>query len=564
MNLKSIAKGALIGAIAFGSTTGLAIVNNSANNYITASAEESYVTYTNYRFEEADVSNIQILDSGIVFSGEGQLEHSGNLYLLDLKEKGDYKIKISPQEIDPDKENVSNIYLEDSERGTVYEGSVDGDGIYTFNITVDNYVSTRLYVKGDLAFTGESYHVYLDHVITKELVTDTQAPVMSGYEGVYVTSVDNPISLSEIKSKITAKDEVDGTVAVNVVEGSDNYTGNEHAIGTHSVKFEAIDNAGNRSEITINIRVVDATKPTISGTTSYTSNMSSPISEEAIRAGLTVSDNIDSDLTVKLVKDNYTGNEQVKGTHTIKYKAIDSSTNESDIFTVTITVIDDVKPTISGTNKYSSSYKNTISVETIKNALTVSDNVDSNLEIELIEDNYSSHSTIPGTYNLTFKATDTSGNVSDIYTVQVTVIDNIAPVFWITSDIINVDYAVNLTHSQLIEIILAQQGITATAVSYQVVEDTYSMNQSTIGTYSVKYNVELSNGEIKNLSTTINVMGEDETKVEDSGTVIEQRTKNVFEKIVDGIKNVFKKIWSGICWVANKAWYVVSFKWIRK
>ena len=141
---------------------------------------------------------------------------------------------------------------------------------------------------------------------------------------------------------------------------------------------------------------------------------------------------------------------------------------------------------------------------------------------------------------MTFKATDTNGNVSDIYTINITVVDDIAPVFWVSLDFFSVEDSLQLTHEQIVAVLLAQNEIDSTqVVAYKVVEDDYTVNAFSAGKYAVSYQLQLASGKVMTLSTNINVIGEEtvDTTVpttEDDG--FWASIENAFDKVVDFVK----------------------------
>lgn len=380
------------------------------------------------------------------------------------------------------------------------------------------------------------------HVVAKNLTlgdSDTQAPVINGWEGVYYVNYDNPPTLSSIISKISAIDETDGNVSIKV--DSDGYTGKTGTLGSHIVKLSATDSAGNKSQITIDIRVTDGTKPTISGKNTYTSNMSSPVTEATIRAGLTATDNHDTNLTVQLVNDGYTANKQKAGSYNLTYKAVDSSGNTSDIFTVTVTNKDDIKPIITGTNSFIVASTGTITSDYIISQLTVSDNIDKNLTIKLVNDGYTANKDKVGTYQMTFNVKDSSGNTSNTFTVNITVEDDIPPVFWVSNDFFSVDESLTLTHKQIIDVLLKMNDIDTTMVAnYRVIEDEYTMFANKVGTYAVAYELQMINGEVIELSSEINVVGEEDFVP--SEETEEKEDKGFMKKVFEDVKEFFVKI----------------------
>lgn len=423
-----------------------------------------------------------------------------------------------------------------------------GDAVYFWN-GVSDLRTVIDYVIDYGGYTNTKFivpDVYDGTVKITKLFEDSKAPVISGYEGVYYTNVDARKPLSEIVSKIAAVDETDGAVAVNITE--DNYTSNIGKLGTYKVKLSASDAAGNTSNITINIVITDGTKPAINGITTYTSNMSNPVTEATIRSKLSVTDNYDSNLSVTLVNDGFTGNERKAGSFTITYQATDKSGNVSAIHTVTITNYDDIAPVITGEKNLSVASTGIITSDyIINNHLTVTDNISTGLKAVLVEDNYTDNHTKVGTYTMTFKATDANGNVSETFTVNITVVDDIPPVFWVSLDFFSVEDSLQLTHEQIVAVLLAQNEIDSTqVVAYKVVEDDYTANALSVGKYAVSYQLQLASGEVMTLSTNINVIGEETVDNE----VIEntEEEKGTLEKVGDALK----KAWN---WVKEHATY---------
>ena len=98
---------------------------------------------------------------------------------------------------------------------------------------------------------------------------------------------------------------------------------------------------------------VGTDKPVINGTKLYTRSYNNPISIEDIKVGLSICDNYDNGLQLQLIQDNYSSYANKVGIHTVTFKAVDISNNESDVFTVSITVEAKDKPVISGSTSIS-------------------------------------------------------------------------------------------------------------------------------------------------------------------------------------------------------------------
>ena len=134
--------------------------------------------------------------------------------------------------------------------------------------------------------------------------------------------------------------------------------------------------------------MVDVIKPTITGTNSYEIVYNQVLDIETIKNNLTITDNYDTGLLPLLVSDTYSVNKAVVGSWIITYEATDSSNNKSDLFTVAVNVIDNIKPVISGQNSYSTGTKVKLLESEIRAAITATDDYDGSLELELIYDDY--------------------------------------------------------------------------------------------------------------------------------------------------------------------------------
>jgi len=122
--------------------------------------------------------------------------------------------------------------------------------------------------------------------------------------------------------------------------------------GHFSVRFLNSSSASVFSEGTYNIVLsyLDETDPVFSYTSlTYETSYADPITVAEIQAELSVFDNVDGDLTDDIIvdTDEYTGNETTLGDYDVIFSVSDSSDNISYI-TVTVTVVDDVAPALSG------------------------------------------------------------------------------------------------------------------------------------------------------------------------------------------------------------------------
>lgn len=99
-----------------------------------------------------------------------------------------------------------------------------------------------------------------DFIKVYKYKTDEIPPVIQG-QGVYITNVEHPILLDDVKKSLEAIDNVDGDISKSLIIKEENYTGNEAKIGTYEVLFECKDKSNNIAQYKVTIKVYDVTDP---------------------------------------------------------------------------------------------------------------------------------------------------------------------------------------------------------------------------------------------------------------------------------------------------------------
>lgn len=376
---------------------------------------------------------------------------------------------------------------------------------------------------------------------------DTKVPVFNGFEGIMTTEVDNPIELEDIKKLINAVDEVDGDLTSRIIIESDNYSDNSYKVGTYPIVFSVTDNSGNKASITINIQVVDSICPVITGSSTVTINISNPLTTEEILSHYSAEDNYDGNITnsIKIYEDNYENADKTKpGNYEITIYSKDSSYNTT-FKTIYITLIDDIKPLISGPSEYIKDYNNPLTMETIMESLTANDNVDGDISdsISIIEDKYSGNESKIGTYKITFNVEDEAGNISNNFIVSIKVEDNKEPVFYINNIIISTHAFENLSLEK-IENYLIQTSMIHKYDNYEIeiIENEYEKNKRIPGTYKMLVKVKYSNGSEEKINLSIFVNDNDH---------------NISNEVNNKISIYFpylRNIWNNIVTFFNSAW----------
>jgi len=406
---------------------------------------------------------------------------------------------------------------------------------------------------------------------------DSFAPVVSG-QLTYTSNIESPVSLDDIKANLKAVDETDGDVELVVVE--DNYSSNSTTKGTYTIKFSATDNAGNTASCIVTVIVVDTSAPVISGPTTVTRRLSSDLTVEEIKGLLEVTDNTDT-LELSVDSDNYTSNKNVPGTYQVIFSATDSSGNKST-HTVSVKVIDDVKPVITGPSSHTKNNNVTVNRDYYLSQLEVSDNVDSLdlTNLNIVSDSFSGNADKVGTYQIVVNITDESGNTSDNFTITIKVDDKIPPVFWANGEFYVIVEPTTVLSTENIAYIARALGIvdsTKTA-KVELLSNAYYGNESISGEYDVVVKATYEDGSSSVGTITLAVNEElGDTVIIPADKVEKEKStwdkiksgfkkffsfdwlKNGFKKVLNFIKSVgnwivdlFKTIWDGIKWFWNK------------
>ena len=281
-----------------------------------------------------------------------------------------------------------------------------------------------------------------------------------------------------------------GATAVDALGNSINVSSsnniNKNVLGDYAVTYTATDTWGNSMSATRTVKVVDVTNPTI---TVYGDNpMTVELNSNYVDPGAIASDNYTNPINVSL---SGSVNTAIVGQYTLTYTASDSSGNTASA-TRTVNVENTTPPsiTINGDNPL---YHE---VKTIFNdpGATATDVYGNSLSITVIGVvNINSL----GSYNLTYKATDSDGNIQSAIR-EVIVRDTTAPVITITG---NTFITIDLNDSY------TDQGATATdnfdnSIS---VSSSGSVDTTTPGLYIISYTATDSSNNSSSKNRTIEV-----------------------------------------------------------
>jgi len=194
---------------------------------------------------------------------------------------------------------------------------------------------------------------------------------------------------------------------------------------SNTITLRATDYAGNYSEVTFNVSVVDNTNPDV--TAIEDKNIDANASCTAILPNyistVVASDNCDGNLAITQTPASGTS---ISGTTTVTMRATDDAGNYTEV-TFDITVVDNTNPWITSTHDDLEVDANSSCQASLPNYtgdLAVTDNCDASLDITQLP---AAGTTISGTTNeITLRATDDAGNYSEV-SFNVAVVDNTNP-----------------------------------------------------------------------------------------------------------------------------------------
>ena len=504
------------------------IMSKASSNYALKVAGEYYdlpvyIHYCYYEYQE---------DVAYIIPGNDYYVESNEFDLSEINQNLDCYIEQDTYIMYGDDGLPSNFYIISSK-------NLKGNSKATENYELDGTsISSILQIDGVLGIPLTKDNSNLDpfEIVEKEM--DDKVPVINGYEGILNVNVDEPTSVSEIKKLIKAIDEVDGDLTDDIIIESDEYTQNNHILGTYPIVFSVTDKSGNKASLTINVKVTDISCPILEGPEEINTTISDPISNSKILQKYTATDNYDGTISDKITfyRNNYENADKTKvGSYEVILSIKDSSYNVT-YKTIKINILDNIKPLISGPSEYVKDYNNPLTLSTIMDGLTATDNTDGDLtnEIRIVEDKYTGNESKLGTFNITFNVTDKSGNISNNFIVTVKVEDNKEPVFYISNIIISTHAFENLSLEN-IESYLIQSALINKYEDYSlnIIENEYEKNKKIPGTYKMLIRVNYSSGNEEDIKLSIFVNDNDHnlSNINSSSTIDYSFIKNIWDAI---------------------------------
>lgn len=333
-----------------------------------------------------------------------------------------------------------------------------------------------------------------------------EAPETFSGEGAYLLSYTNELTIESIVgTHFTATDEIDGNVTNNITIRSDDYTENKSLIGEYDVVVEARDSLNNFTTYNLTVIVKDDVNPEIQGDETYITDVSNPVDIDTIIASYHGEDEYDGVVEVVLEEDNYTSNIDQVGTYYITLSATDNSLNK-EVRTIPVKIKDFIAPEIIGDLDITTNLSNIKDIDSIVYSLKIKDNYydDDQITVEVLNDNYTSNMNNIGTYTVDIKLTDPEQN-SSTTTISITVVDDVDPIV-VGPNAITVSYEDLFRETDFRDLFtVTDNSSSLSSLDIQILTNTYSGNESTIGAYKITFKVEDDSGNsvIRTLNITV-------------------------------------------------------------
>ncbi len=298
---------------------------------------------------------------------------------------------------------------------TVSFGTTYTDAGATASDNVDGNITSRIVATSNVntAKVG-TYNVTYN---VKDIAGNSAAPVARTVNVVDTTppviallgsaTVSVSLGATYTDAGATASDNVDGNITSRIVTTSNV---NTNAAGTYTVTYNVKDNAGNAATPVVRTVVVqtapDTTPPVITllGSATVTVSFGATYTD----AGATASDNVDGDITSRVVATSNVNTAKV-GAYTVTYNVKDNAGNAATPVVRAVNVVDTTPPVI--TLLGSATVTVTVGTAYTDADATASDNVDGTITSRIVTTSNVNTNAV-GTYTVTYNVKDNAGNAA--------------------------------------------------------------------------------------------------------------------------------------------------------
>lgn len=243
--------------------------------------------------------------------------------------------------------------------------------------------------------------------------------------------------------------------------------------------------------------------PVIGGTVNLSVNVDNQPSLEEILSHVQAIDETDGIVPITVTSSTYTPGEMKVGQCLIHLSAVDAAGN-TGTGVITIHRFDSTSPSIDGQDSYILNYDHDITLQKILNNLTTSDNVDTNLPLEVVSDTFSGNEHTLGNYQVVVRTKDLSDNYSANKTVNLAVKNQGNSVITAPKEI-TVPISSPLTLAALKERINVTDGYDGEVTNYTIEGfDEYTRTERSVGINTITISYTNSGGNTTTAETRIN------------------------------------------------------------
>lgn len=277
-------------------------------------------------------------------------------------------------------------------------------------------------------------------------------------KGAYIMNYDELKTFSELLEHFEFSDDLDRKEDLTVEVINNNFDNSNKSPGKYNILFSIYDKSFNKQYYDLTIHVLDITPPVVIGNDYFEviAKSESKLTIWDMIEFLNYTDN-HTDLNqnhLKIIYDGYTGFEDMPGEYQIQIEVKDDS-NNTTIFSITVNVIDDKAPVITGPIEiYRYLNEEELNIEDYKQLFKAIDNIDGDITNKItLTGSYNPNEA--GYYYLELQVLDSSGNLGS-KKFYVNVIDGKPPVITTDELIISFEQYSNMDHQQLIDWLKSQ------------------------------------------------------------------------------------------------------------
>lgn len=305
-------------------------------------------------------------------------------------------------------------------------------------------------------------------------VADFMSPVITR---IGAATVNHQVGTTYSDPGATATDNVDGSLTSSIVVSG---SVNSNVVDTYVISYNVTDAAGNAAtQVSRTVIVGDSIPPviTLTGASTISLTMGSTFTDP----GATATDNVDGNITSRIVVSGDAVNTNTVGTYTRHYDVTDNAGNAAPRATRFIVVRDGTPPVITLLGSNPTNHE--LGQPYTDAGATANDNVDGDLTSSIAVTG-TVNTGVTGSYNLTYNVADSSSNNAATVTRVVNVRDLTRPVITLNGSA-SIDHRLGVAYTDAGA--TATDNIDGTITARITI--TGSVNINAAGTYTLRFNV---------------------------------------------------------------------------